>query len=358
MEEESGSRWGHLNLRNGVQAVALIVRRSPALMATAAASVLVLSPFLAAAAAILTIGVLCCLPVILTAGTVSAIVWLGPRAGELARFWSAEVLLLFSRARTSPIGVSLESRLRANPLLAAAALCCTPILVPAGFFAAATVSVLAILSLPLLVPGACILLANHEFRRTVWRLSQRAAARMFETLDWQPSPVDTRTSPPATAVTVGPAQALSEGVDPQPASSGGAPLVKDEEEGPEKDGDAAPESAVACPQLEAAPVEAAPSTPPPQARGEASASSGSPACKVRLQTSREMPGTSSPASARSEASSTHSATPITPGDRGGHARVPKSRAKKRQSAGLAPTLAGAPRSRAGVPGQETDASNQ
>lgn len=342
-------------IQSGAQAILLRVRQSPALAAAAAASMLVLSPFLAAATVILSIGVLCCVPVVLTAGTIGAVVWFGPRVSEFARFWSVEAIHLASRARASPMGIQLESSLKANPLLAAGTLCCTPVLIPAGLLAAATVFAILVVSLPLLVPGICIALANHEFRTMAWGVTQRAAARVVGALDWQAAPAASRGTPSVQAQpqvrersgmeprSPWPASAISTAAAPAQAPMWSAPAQSGshaecppagERPGEEHETMAEPLALVAdelmaesqpalSPKTVAAPPKATSSTPPrnlsplPQPQGQVSPS--------------DVPRSRSPVSTASEVSST---TPIE------RKRAPKARSKKSSGAFAQPQSLG------------------
>lgn len=331
--DESRARHG---LKGRGERALGVVRRSPALAAALAASLLVLSPFMAVAAVILMVGTLCCLPIIVTAGMIGALVWLGPRAGELARLWKAELRKLISRARASPAGFRLEGSLRANPLLAAGALCCSPALIPMGLLALVTACTLVVCALPLLIPGACLLLANPEFRTAAAGLSQRTAERVCGALDWPPLSTAILRSAPTVHETPSPRPAASAEPGAQSSSAAAEVAAQAPAQGapsPQASVRAVPaEAEVQCAEAAAAPAdtslaaaasEAAPSTPPVQ-RTDASESS----TPLTLQQPGGKPRASSPTSARSEVSSTASSKNVTPTEGGGRKRRTKHRSKQ------------------------------
>ncbi|KAG8469709.1 hypothetical protein KFE25_006164 [Diacronema lutheri] len=330
-----------LALRNAAKAIMLTVRHSPALMAAVAVSGIVLSPFIAVSMAILMVGVLCCIPVILTVSTVGCVVWLGPRAGELARLWGAEALRLVSCARATPLGMSLERGLKNNPVLAAGAVCCMPILIPIGLLAGATICMLLVVSLPLLVPGACIILANADFRRSACGMTQRTVERVLEQLGaesrapalratprlptlasaGQPACADAGAHAPARAPTpCAHALALS-------ARAPAAALIATRAEEAEA-------SASRSIQHEVADAPADTLRTPPAPCDVASAPSSSPAQSPRARPSGR-PSARSPFSARSEMSSTSSTAvgDASPRERGGGGRKRGGKAARAKSAG-------------------------
>lgn len=149
-------------------------QHSPLTLIACGTCVAAFSPFLIFAAAVLGVGFICCLPILLTGGTAVAVGYFGPRALEYARYGMGDARSLVKAARSSQLGVRAERTLRANPTAALALLGATPVLIPAMGVGVLAAGLVVTVSLPLLLPGACILLTNGEFRSFVAKSGKSA----------------------------------------------------------------------------------------------------------------------------------------------------------------------------------------
>eukprot|EP00303_Exanthemachrysis_gayraliae_P009572 CAMPEP_0206019268 /NCGR_PEP_ID=MMETSP1464-20131121/28743_1 /ASSEMBLY_ACC=CAM_ASM_001124 /TAXON_ID=119497 /ORGANISM="Exanthemachrysis gayraliae, Strain RCC1523" /LENGTH=367 /DNA_ID=CAMNT_0053393161 /DNA_START=25 /DNA_END=1128 /DNA_ORIENTATION=- len=127
-----------------------------------------MSPFVVTAGFILCLGLLCCFPILSTAGVALAIQAAWPHLPRYASIVRQVVVDVYASARHTPLAARTEDFVKAHPTAIPVILLSAPALLGTLAVSAFVISVLVVLTSPILLTGGVLLLSQRDVRARVW----------------------------------------------------------------------------------------------------------------------------------------------------------------------------------------------